>query len=327
VNNNTTKILSAWQKVNGEKNIWQHLSIEDEAFYFNQGDKKIFLSSFKNKDLPISPYDMTWMGKLLTKLSTFANIMSKRPGTEEVTFYSILEKPHNTGFGVSWDRKVLNIVAPPITWRRIEIEKSIKELIKKYIFDYKESFAFIDIGSGGGFDSLEIERILLGMTDLLEKDILPKEYNLLNIDIDSKWLNNNEKLSKSIFGQRSRIKRHNMSVFEYLSKKMYKKEALAHENVIVCCNGFAEFLSDEDLRALYTEIYDMVSTFAGKVNVILAFANKNPKQEKLGEKIGFKYKAKEKEKMLDLVKEIFVDFKISFSEKHDQIVLMVERSI
>ncbi|MDQ0148169.1 hypothetical protein ACFO6R_03530 [Eubacterium multiforme] len=320
-----SEILSAWQKINEEKNMWQYLSIEDSAFYFNKDNKKVFLSSFKDKDLPKSPYSLTLMGKILTKLSVFANVMSKRPGTEEVTFYSILNKPQKGIFGSNFDSKILNVVAPPITWRRREIENSIKNIIKKYIFEYKDSFAFIDIGCGGGFDSLEIERIILGMNNILGENVLHKEYDILNIDIDLKWLSNNEKLSKNIFGDKSRIKRCNMSIFDYLNKESYIKEFENQNNLIVSCNGFAEFLSDEDLKKLYIGIHKMAATFSGRVHIILPFANKNKKQEELGDKIGFKFRAKEKNYMINLIKDIFSDFKISFREKHSQIVLIVEK--
>ncbi|GAB6169346.1 hypothetical protein JCM1393_18060 [Clostridium carnis] len=319
------KILSAWDRLSKEKTIWEYLLIDNSSFYLKNGDEKIFLSSFKNKDLPRTPYSLTLMGKILTKLSTFANIMSKRPGTEEVTFYSILNTPQSKWCGSYFDRKILSVVAPPITWRRIEIENLIKSIIKKYIFEYKDSFAFVDIGCGGGFDSLEIERIIFGMNNILKENILHKEYDILNIDIDSKWLNNNEKLSKSIFGDRSKIKRCNMSIFDYLNKKSYTKEFPLQNNLIISCNGFAEFLNDEDLKKLYIGIYEMSTTFSGHVHIILPFANKNKKQEELGDKIGFKFRAKEKEYMIDLIKEIFINFKVSFTEKHSQIVILVEK--
>ncbi|KEI04400.1 hypothetical protein ADU90_13725 [Clostridium botulinum] len=319
------EILAAWEKITKEKTVWQHLAIENSAFYFKTDDKKIFLSSFKDKDLPASPYSLTLMGKILTKLSTFANIMSKRPGTEEVTFYSILNTPGNKWFGSYFDRKILDIVSPPITWRRIEIENLIKSIIKKYIFEYNESFAFVDIGSGGGFDSLEIERVILSMNYILGEDILPQKYDILNIDIDSKWLKNNQKLSKCIFGDKSRIKRCNISIFDYLNKKSYIKEFSSQNNLIVSCNGFAEFLSDKDLEKLYMGIRYMADTFSGRIHIILPFANKNKKQEELGDKIGFKFRAKEKEYMINLINDIFSDFKVSFTEEHSQIVLLIEK--
>lgn len=325
VDREKSELLIAWEKVNKDKNIWQRLCIEDSAFYFNEGHRKIFLSSFKTKDLPESPYTLTLIGKILTKLSTFANIMSRRPGTEEVTFYSILNQPQSKGFGRGFDKKILDVVAPPITWRRIEIENSIRDIIKKYIFEYKDSFAFVDIGCGGGFDSLEIERILCGMKDVLKEDVLPKEYDILNIDIDTKWLKNNEKLVEYIFGEKSKIRRCNMSIFDYLNKKSYVEEFASQDNLIVSCNGFAEFLNDEDLKKLYIGIRNMANTFSGKVHIILPFANKNKKQEELGNKIGFKFRAKEKDYMINLIKEIFSDYKVTFSEKYSQIVLLVEK--
>lgn len=320
-----SKILSAWKKINTEKNMWQYLDIEDSSFYFNKDNEKVFLSNFKNRNLPSSRYSLTLMGKILTKLSVFANIMSKRPGTEEVTFYSILNKPQKGIFGSTFDKKILDVVAPPITWRRREIENSIKDILKKYIFEYKDSFVFVDIGCGGGFDSLEIERIILGMDDILGENILYKEHDILNIDIDSKWLANNKKLSENLFGDKSRIRRCNMSIFDYFKEKSYIEEFKNQNNIIISCNGFAEFLSDEYLKKLYSEIYNMTAVFSGKVHIILPFANKNKNQENLGNKIGFKFRAKEKDYMIKLIKNIFSDFKISFTEKYSQIVLIVEK--
>lgn len=320
-----TNILSAWEKLIKQKSVWQHLIIEDLAFYFDSEGEKVFLSSVKTNDLPKSPYTLTFAGKVLTKLSTFANIMSRRPGTEEVTFYSLLNKEHSSFLGKSFDRKMLNIAATPITWRRVQIEKSIKNILKKYILEYKEDFAFIDIGCGGGFDSLEIERIILGINDILDEDKIFLNYEILNIDIDTKWLNNNEKLSRVVSKDRSKINRVNKSIFDYLNEHQYEKDIKNKKNAVVSCNGFAEFLSDEDLKKLYIGIKEMVSIFSGKIHVILPFANRNLKQEKVGDKIGFKFRAKEKEYMIHLIKDIFSEYKVSFEEKHSQIVLIVEK--
>lgn len=318
------KVFLAWEDINKQKSVWEYLSIEDSSFYFIKGNDKILLSSFKDKDLPKSPYSLTTMGKVLTKLSTFANIMSKRPGTEEVTFYSILNEAQSTWCGNYFDKKMLDIVSPPITWRRIEIEKSIRDILKKYVFDYKESFAFVDIGCGGGFDSLEIERIILGINYIAGENII-NDYDILNIDIDTKWLNNNEKLDKHMFGEKSKIRRCNMSIFEYLDRRYYAQEFSHENNLIISCNGFAEFLTDDDLKRLYIGIRNMADTFNGKIHIILPFANRNEKQEALGNKIGFKFRAKEKEYMISLIEEVFNGFKVSFTEKYSQIVLVVEK--
>nr|WP_307906093.1 hypothetical protein [Clostridium botulinum] len=36
------EILAAWEKITKEKTVWQHLAIENSAFYFKTDDKKIF---------------------------------------------------------------------------------------------------------------------------------------------------------------------------------------------------------------------------------------------------------------------------------------------
>lgn len=318
------QLLSAWNKLTSDKTIWDYLIIQDGAFYFKKEDKKIFLSSFKTKDLPESPYELTFKGKILTKLSAFANIMSRRPGTEEVTFYSLLNTAQKSFLGTKVDKKILDVVAPPITWRRIEIEKNIRQILKQYIFELKEGFAFVDIGCGGGFDSLEMERIIKGMSNALNHEILPK-YDILNLDIDTKWLANNKKLCKFLFAENSNIRRKDISIFDYLDSKTYEDEFKDYDNLIVSCNGFAEFLSDDELRKLYLGIYEMANTFKKKVDIILPFANKNPKQEELGNKIGFKFRAKEKQFMIDMIKDIFKGYNVKFSEKYSQIVLVVER--
>lgn len=323
--NTNNNLLSAWDQINNEKNIWNNLYIEDKALWFKNEKGNIMLSSFKTEDLPASPYELTSIGKVLTKLSTFANIMSRRPGTEEVTFYSMLNQPHSAWCGDFLDRKMLTIAATPITWRRQQIEKTIKGILKRYIFQYEETFAFVDIGSGGGFDSLEIERILLGMKDIVGEEVLPGKYDCLNLDIDTLWLSNNERLCQRMFGDQSRIRRNNCSIFDYLIKKSYVDEFSLYNNLIISCNGFAEFLSDEELETLYHGIHAMTSSFSGKISVILPFANRNEKQEKTGNKIGFKYRAKEKDYMIQLIENIFVDFELSYIEKHSQIVLIVEK--
>lgn len=325
MNNQKQQRITAWEKVTGEKKVWDYLTIENSAFHFQKEKDKVFLSSFKTKDLPQSPYELTFMGKVLTKMSVFANIMSRRPGTEEVTFYSLLNRPQRTLFGDGADKKILGVVAPPITWRRIEIENQIQAVLREYAIERQESFAFVDIGCGGGFDSLEIERILFGLQEELGEEILPGGYDILNLDIDTKWLQNNERLSKLMFGEKSNIRRKNVSIFDYLKEQTYTEEFKNYPNLLVSCNGFAEFLSDEDLRTLYEGIYAMAKTFDGRVDILLPFANKNPQQEALGNKIGFKFRAKEKEFMIQLTKEVFRDFEVTFSEKYSQIVLIAKK--
>lgn len=319
------ELTLAWYKVIHEKTVWQNLFIENMGFWYKCKNENIFLSSFKTEDLPKSPYPLTLLGKILTKFSTYANIMSRRPGTEEVTFYSLINEPIPTRFGAYFDRTMLEVAGTPIAWRRVEIERFMKEILKKYIFDYNETFAFIDIGSGGGFDSLEFERVLLELESIIGERVLPQPHDCVNIDIDSKWLKNNEILSSKLYGDKSRIKRINSCIFEYLEGKTYINELSHHSNAIISCNGFAEFLDDKELKHLYEGIFLMTAMFSGRVSVVIPFANRNENQEKTGNKIGFKYKAKDKDVMLKLIKDTFIGFEVTYRENHSQIVMIVER--
>ncbi len=319
-------IKNAWNKVNSQRKVWDHLRIENHAFYYQVNEKKILLSHFADQYLPKSPYELTFLGKILTKLSVFSNIMSKRPGTEEVTFYSLINKAQGSGLKKVVDEKILKTIAPPLNWRRGKVVEFINELVYEYTVHKQEKFAFIDIGCGGGLDSLEIERILTGLNHTLEENI-SFDYKLVNVDIDEKWLKNNEELTKILFGKESKINRYNMSVFEYFDKKIYEKDFKEFEHLIVSCNGFAEFFEEENLKKLYEGIHHLTKIFKGQVDIILPFAITNQKQEKLGNAIGFKYRAKEKKDMLQLVEGIFKNFKLDYDEAYSQMALKLRRKI
>ncbi|WP_242967877.1 class I SAM-dependent methyltransferase [Tepidibacter mesophilus] len=309
--NNFTK---RWDEVNNQKKVWDNIAIDDNKFYYQFEREKIFLSSFKDKDLPESQYKLTALGNMITKLSSCANIMSKRPGTEEVTFYCHLNKSHGSGLNKIVDKKMLEKIAPPINWRRDIVIEFVNKVLHDYVFNIKEDFAVIDIGCGGGFDSLEIERIMKG----IDSDL---HYKIVNVDIDREWLKNNENLASKMFGKESKISRYNVSIFDYFDEYIYKNDFEGFDNLIVLCNGFAEFFDDSNLTRLYKCIYKITKEFKGKVDIVLPFSVKNKKQEKIGEKIGFKYRTKSKDYMLNLVKDIFEGFEVDFEEKYSQIVL------
>jgi len=106
----------AWEKVKKEPTVWSAIEVKDKAFYYKTDEEKLFLSSFKSRDLPLSPYSLTPLGKVLTKLSTLANIMSRRPGTEEVTFYVLHNSPQTGILGKKADEMMLKVAAPPLVW-------------------------------------------------------------------------------------------------------------------------------------------------------------------------------------------------------------------
>lgn len=316
-------IKEAWEIVAQEPTVWDFIELKDRAFYYKINQEKIFLSSFKSNDLPSSPYSLTLLGKVLTKLSTLANIMSRRPGTEEVTFYVMLNSPQPGLLGKIVDTKMLKVAAPPLVWRRQQIRETITKKVKEYT-EKNQSFFFLDIGSGAGFDSLEIERLIHRVNELSD-NCFDKSYRSLNIDIDKKWLNNNQVIAEKLFGLNHQIVTENISIFDFW-KKSQKFNVDQYSNLIISCNGFAEFLSDIELRKLYEEINKFIQDFEGNVDVILPFANKNKEQETLGKKIGFQFKAKEKQEIINMIKEIFINCKVTYCEKYSHIVMTVEKN-
>lgn len=320
LNKNIAELEKAWDMISQEPTVWDQLEIKNSCFYYKIYDQEIFLSSFKNEDLPTSPYPLTFLGRLLTKLSVLANILSRRPGTEEVTFYALLNSPQSGLIGKKADKKMLEVASPPLVWRREQIKEIIRNKLKECTLK-NESFFFLDIGSGAGFDSLEIERIVHRF-NTLTSDCYTQSYKCLNIDIDEKWLNNNKLLTKKLFGLDHHITIDNSSVFDFFEKK-YKTDK--YDNLIISCNGFAEFLTDVELEKLYIDISKFTESFEKNVEVILPFANKNKKQEALGKKIGFKFNAKEKEEIFNLINKIFINFEITSYEQHSHIVMKLKK--
>lgn len=87
-------------------------------------------------------------------------------------------------------------------------------------------------------------------------------------------------------------------MFRFLNfGKKYKSTLNHYDNIIISCNGFAEFLSDVKIRKLYEEIFKFTQEFKGNVDIILPFANKNKEQEALGKKLVFNSKLKRRENL------------------------------
>ncbi|WP_439444152.1 hypothetical protein ACSMFR_05855 [Listeria aquatica] len=81
-----------------------------------------------------------------------------------------------------------------------------------------------------------------------------------------------------------------------------------------------------ELRKLYEEIFEFTRGFEGNVDILLPFANKNEEQESLGNKIGFKFKAKAKQDITNMIKEIFINYKVTYCENYSHIVMTVARN-
>jgi hypothetical protein len=89
------KLKKPWEIVEQEPIVWNSIEVKSNSFCYKTNKGKLFLSNFRSRDLPSSPYSLTLLGKVLIKLSALANIMSRLPGTEEVTFYVLLNSPQS----------------------------------------------------------------------------------------------------------------------------------------------------------------------------------------------------------------------------------------
>jgi hypothetical protein len=315
-----------WERLHKQKDIWDCLSVYNYTYYFNHNKESIALRNFKSKKLPSYAYDLTIIGRLLTKLCTCSNIMSRRPGSEDVTLYCMLNKPHGSFLTKKLDSKFMQTANPPIKWRRDIIRTRLDSLVYDYAIEKNEDFAFLDIGSGGSFDGLEIDRLMTGLRDSLDSSESVSNYKTVNIDIDDIWLAIGDLLYDKLFGNKSKAISINDSIFSYLEKQRYKNDLSNFDNLIVSCNGFAEFLEDDLLVKLYMDIYDMTRHFDGQIDLILPYAVRSSKQERLGKVIGFNYLAREKNYMLRLCSLIFPGFEVNYEEKHSQIVLLLRRN-
>jgi len=313
-----------WEKISKEKSVWDRLEIENMTFIYRGDDgERIELSSFDRHSLPDTPANISLIGKLFAKMSAFANIMASRPGTEEVTFYSLKHIPHGRGVAKFLDRKFLSIGAPPFNWRREMVVEFINTSIRKHVVS-GEKFGFMDIGSGGGFDGLEIIRLLRGVENIVEYDELSTAFKIINIDIDKFWMDKNIELTKLSELTQNTLRR-NISVFDYFESRSYESDLGGFENLVISCNGFAEFFEDRLLSKLFSGISEMTDHFTGTVDVVIPFAVKNVIQEKLSNLVGFNYIARTISEIQKMVSDAFPGFEIRTAEKQSQIVFFLTR--
>lgn len=159
--NQANQIKKIWLEVTSHNKIWERIKIRGEGFYFQKNNSELIkLSSFSRDDLPPAQSKLTLLGKFITRFSTFANIMYRRPGTEEVTFYSLANQANGRFIKKLLDKICIKIAAPPLSWRREQVAKFIAESILAVILKGDGDFALLDIGCGGGFDGLEVHRIM-----------------------------------------------------------------------------------------------------------------------------------------------------------------------
>jgi hypothetical protein len=260
------QIKKVWREVTAHNRIWEKIKIKGEAFCFQKNfNELIKLSSFSYDDLPPVQSKLTLLGKLITWMSTFANIMSRRPGTEEVTFYALKKQSNGNFIKKIVDQIVIEIACPPFAWRREQIVKFIAQSMLDVIKNHEGNFALLDIGCGSGFDGLEVHRIMQEIKNRIEPfgGLRLPMFKVVNIDIDGLWLNNNKMLSELLFNDYNFTVRREMSIFAYIKEKIYLEDLRHIHHLIISCNGFAEFLQDHDLIRLLSGIKEIANTIKG----------------------------------------------------------------
>jgi len=326
--NKKNHIKKIWREATSRDRIWDRVKIKGEAFYFQKNSSELIkLSSFSKDDLPPVQSELTLLGKLITKISTFANIMSRRPGTEEVTFYALKNKANGHFIKKIIDKICVKIAGPPFCWRREQVVKFIAKSIIEVIKRSNGNFALLDIGCGGGFDGLEVQRILHEIKEKTKNQAgfrLPK-FKIINNDIDQLWLNNNKILSELLFSDPNLTIRREQSIFEYIKEKIYLEDLRDISHLIIPCNGFAEFLQDHDLIKLLSGIKEIADSIKGNVYFTFQFCVKNPIQVSLATLIGFRYIARERHDIDRLIKLYFDDYKIATEEKYNQVAFSLSR--
>ncbi len=188
--------------VTSHNKIWERIKIKGEAFYFQKNSNELIkLSSFSKDDLPPAQRKLTLLGKLITRVSTFANIMYRRPGTEEVTFYALANQANGRVIKKLMDQICIKIAGPPLCWRREQVVKFIAQSMLAIMQKSNGNFALLDIGCGGGFDGIEVHRIMHEIKEKIKNQsgfTLPR-FRVINNDIDHHWLNNNKIISDLVY--------------------------------------------------------------------------------------------------------------------------------
>jgi len=316
--------------VTSRKKIWERIKIKGEAFYFQKNyNELIKLSSFSKDDLPLAQRKLTLLGKLITRISTFANIMYRRPGTEEVTFYALANQANGRVIKKLIDRICIKIAGPPLCWRREQVVKFIAQSMLAIMQKNNGNFALLDIGCGGGFDGLEVHRIMQEIKEKIKNQsgfTMPK-FRVINNDIDHHWLNNNKIISDLLFKDNDFTIQRKMSIFDYINKKMYMDDLRDIQHLIISCNGFAEFFQDPDLNRLLSGIKDITTSVQGDVYFTFQFSIKNIMKEKMGKLIGFRYIARARKHINQLINRHFDDYRIECQEKYNEVAFSLRRVV
>ncbi|HAV64279.1 MAG TPA: hypothetical protein DCY13_18175 [Verrucomicrobiales bacterium] len=306
--------------------MWDRLRKNDQRFGILDNDGRIIpLTSYAAADLPPLSKPLTAVGRFMVRNSPFARILAHRVGKEEVTFYSLLGQPEGAGIGRVLDRRFLKTGGPPLNWRRNKVVQFVRESLSESLDRGTSQITFWDIGSGAGFDSLDVARQLCRLESLGHS--LPS-YRLINVDVDKVWLRHNEELACALLPKnaQARFRRRNASIFDYLDSARFRDDLSQTEDLIITCNGFADFFALDELRRLLAGIQQATLLASGHVRMVFPMALKNPWQQMLSALVGFDYRARSRRVFEDLLAECIAGMAVSAEVRHSQVVFVLRRT-
>jgi SAM-dependent methyltransferase len=323
-------IAEVWNKAACRTpSLWEMIKAEGDAFVLALEDGRVLpLASFADADLVPDLPSLSGMGDWAVKHSLAARILAARRGKEEVTFYCLLEQPHGKDMidrGI--DRKVIAEVAPPLAWRRLVVVEALRQGVLRALTAGQGNLTLLDIGCGGGFDGLDIMRILTGIHRAAPAGLTFPEHRIFNVDIDERWLATNRFIAESLYGQDSRTERRVTSAFDYLEGNQVAEDLNGVTDLVLSCNGFSDFFSDAELERLYRSLRAALDKATRSATAVLPIALSNTRQEMASRMIGFGYEGRPKAAIRKLVETIFAGYRISYKEAFSQAVFVVDRSI
>lgn len=300
-----TSLEQVWNRaIASTPDVWERVSFHDGRMVFSDGtpgrpeEGRVELGSFLAQDLPPLVGELPLLGRMLLRTSTFVNILARRRGTEEVTFYVLNDCPHGRTRWERWvDRQVLKIGGPPMAWRRERVVAGVRGIAFGWLRQAQEngnlaSVQVVDIGSGGGFDGLDLVRLFEALGEEAVTALRLPRLRVINVDLDARWLDNNRRLREranwnAVPGCET-INRA-ASVFEYVESGLWREDLDPKAETLVLCNGFSEFLPDEQFERLLKALHTLAVGVRGRAVLLLVVAGVNPRLQRMSEWVGFGY--------------------------------------
>lgn len=317
VANPATEVEHRWNQACAQgESYWERLALRDGEIHLRmEPGQELRLASLAPEALPPLAPGMSRVGGWIARHSLFARILSTRTGREEVPSYALWNQASGAGLDAAIDRALLNVGHAPICFRRLKVVEHIRRALLAGLRRQDARIAFLDIGSGGGFDGLDVLRICAAVGATC---------NVINVDIDADWLDRNERIAtaEGVTG----ITRRPNSIFDYLSARTYAVDLQGTSELIVSCNGFADFLDDEAVYALLGGIRDVMASVPGDASLVFAAAlAKNRLQTFLGRLVGFNYIGRESNAVRQMVTTAFDGCECLFEEGHSQLICTVRK--